>query len=99
MIDLFARLSDNVLVLKTSKHAATPAPAATQTAPVHTLEEELAFVSANQQLEGFDGKITEAVANHQPDMEAIAEAAQRFGAQVPTEENRKRPPLFPRPKA
>ncbi len=86
-------------MLTTPKHAAKPAPAATPPAPAPDLAGELAFISANQQLEGFEGKITEAVARHQPNMEEIAEEARRFGAQVPTEENRKRSPLFPRRKA
>jgi hypothetical protein len=55
---------------------------------------DLEFLAENQQLEGFPGKITEAVATHEPDMQEIAESTQRFGGQIPTEENRLRPPIF-----
>ena len=48
----------------------------------------------NQQLEGFPGKISEAVVAHEPDLEAIALDAKRFGAQLPAEENLSQPPLF-----
>ena len=55
---------------------------------------DLEFVSANQQLEGLPGKITEAVAAHEPNLDEIVESAKRFGAQVPTEANHKRPAVF-----
>jgi hypothetical protein len=45
-------------------------------------------------MEGFPGRITEAVAAHQPNLRQITEDAKRFGAHIPTEENLKQPPIF-----
>jgi hypothetical protein len=58
------------------------------------MAKDLEFAAANQQMEGFSGKITEAVAAHEPNMQEITEAAKCFGAQLPTEENLKQPPVF-----
>ncbi len=63
--------------------------------PVTVSAADLEFLSANQQLEGFPGKITPEIAAHRPNMDKIAASARRFGAQVPTKENRQKPPLFP----
>lgn len=60
--------------------------------------QDLAFLSENQQIEGFPGNVTERVANHRPSLEEIVASAKRFGAQIPTEANRQRPPVFPRVK-
>ena len=86
-------------MLTTTKHA--PKRAATATLPPASKAsvQDLALLSVNQQLEGFPGEITEAVATYEPNMEEIAERAKRRGAQVPSEANRRRPPLFPRPKS
>lgn len=59
---------------------------------------DLQFLSANQQLEGFPGKVTEDVLAHQPDMKQIAESARSFKAQVPLEKNRQQPPVLPKVK-
>ena len=95
MIDVFLSLSDTTHMLTTTN---TPtkrdAPA---TPPARASAADLEFLSANQQLEGFPGTITEAVAAHEPDMQAIAESAKSFGAQIPSEENRQRLPVFPTP--
>ena len=56
---------------------------------------DLEFASANQQLEGFPGTITEEVAAHEPDLEAITREAKRFGSRLPAEENLRQPPVFP----
>lgn len=48
-----------------------------------SLEADLRFISQNQQLEGFSGEITEAMRQHEPDMEELKAVAQRFGAQIP----------------
>ncbi len=68
---------------------------ATPPQPGGDLAADLEFASANQQLEGFPGKITPEIAAHRPNMDEIAASARRFGAQIPTEENRQKPPLFP----
>ncbi len=60
--------------------------------------QDLAFLSENQQIEGFPGNITERVANHRANLEEIVASAKRLGAQIPTEANRQRPPVFPRVK-
>lgn len=69
--------------------------AAEASVPAQASTTDLQFLSANQQLEGFPGKITETVAAHQPDMKQIAESARSFGAQVPTEKNRQQSPVLP----
>jgi len=52
--------------------------------PIKVSEEaDLRFISQNEQLEGFSGKITDAVRQHKPDMEGLKAAAKRFGAQIP----------------
>ena len=51
-------------------------------------EEDLQFVSENQKMAGFSGRITRAIAKHQPDMQEIASSARRFNAQVPGEVKR-----------
>ena len=94
MIDGFVGLSDAPVRLTTKKKA--PKRAATASVPPRrrASAEDLAFLSANQQREGFPGLIPEAIAAHPPDMEKIVRSAKRLGAQIPTEANRKRPPLF-----
>jgi hypothetical protein len=86
-------LTDNENMLTTSKNP-TKRPAEASV-PAQASTADLEFLSANQQLEGFPGKITETVSVHQPDMRQIAESARRFGAQVPTEVNRQQPPVLP----
>ena len=93
MIDVFLNLADTVGMLTTTKIPTKRAAPASQ--PGQASLADLQFLSANQQMEGFPGKITEAVAAHEPDMEKIAASARRFGAQIPTEENRKQLPDFP----
>jgi len=79
----------------TTKIAPTPAAKATPPQPGRDLAADLEFASANQQLEGFPGKITAEIAAHRPNMAEIAASARLFGAQIPTEENRQQPPVFP----
>ena len=94
MIDQFPKLFDTTFMLTTTKHAARPGKTASPCKPDRNLAKDLEFVSANQQLEGLPGKITEAVAAHEPNMDEIIESAKRFGAQIPTEANHKRPAIF-----
>lgn len=70
------------------------ASSATQVAA--DLKRDLEFVSANQQIEGFSGEITEAIVNHQPDLSDISEAARKFGGQIPNVANLSKPPLVRR---
>lgn len=93
MFDGFPNLSDTVDML-TTKNAPNRDATASLAPRERASADDLAFVSANQQMEGFPGQITEAIAAHQPDMEEIVRSAKRLGAQVPTEANRKRPPIF-----
>ena len=93
MIDLFLNLADTVAMLTTAKIPTKQAAPASH--PGKASLADLEFLSANQQLEGFPGKITEEVAAHQPDLETIAESARRFGAQIPSKQNRKQRPVFP----
>ena len=98
MVDLFLGLSDTPDMLTTTKNAADRGSTASPQAPQTNSQKiaaDLEFVAANQELEGFSGTISEAVANHEPNLAEIAEAARRFGAQVPTLANATRPPLFP----
>lgn len=83
-------------MLTTTKTPTKPVAEASQPQPSSIAD--LQFLSHNQQLEGFPGKITEDVAAHQPDMKQIAESAKKFGAQVPTEKNRQQPPVLPKVK-
>ena len=46
-------------------------------------EEDLKFISQNQQLEGFPGEITDAVRQHRTDWAELEAVARRFGAQMP----------------
>ena len=57
---------------------------------------ELELISASQQIEGFSGIITEEVAFHQVDMQAISQGAQKAGAQVPAALNLATGPLLPK---
>ena len=68
-------------MLTTTKLPTKPVAPASQ--PAKASSADLEFLSANQQLEGFPGKITEAVAAHEPDLKKIAASARRFGAQIP----------------
>ncbi len=81
-------------MLTSQKSLTKSASSATHVAAA--LKRDLEFVSANQQIEGFSGEITEAIANHQPDLAAISESAQKFGAQVPNPANLSTPPLVRR---
>ena len=85
-------------MLTTQKNAAKHRTPASPLKPVARLSKDLEFAAANQQMEGFPGRITKVVAAHEPNLRGIAEDAKRFGAQVPTDENLNQPPLFPLPK-
>jgi hypothetical protein len=95
MVDLFLGLSDTSGMLTPTKDAANRSPSATPLTPARKNAADLEFVAANQELEGFSGTISQTVANHEPNMAEIAEAARRSGAQIPTPENKGRAPLFP----
>ena len=56
----------------------------------------LKFISENQQVAGFSGKISKATAMHEVGMDAIAESAARFGAQIPSTQNRPSKPRITR---
>src|ERR1035441_2154303 len=94
MIDQSQNLFDTNGMLTTTKNAAKPRTTASPLRSAMKLTKDLEFAAANQQMEGFPGHISEAVAGHEPNMEEIAEDAKRFGAQVPTEENLRQPPVF-----
>ena len=49
---------------------------------------DLQFISQNQQMEGFSGRITKETANHEPDMDEIAASAKHLNAQIPSPGNR-----------
>jgi polysaccharide deacetylase 2 family uncharacterized protein YibQ len=93
MIDQLPFLS-HITVMLTTKNAPKPPAPARPFKPADQLAKDLQFASANQQMEGFPGRITEAVAAHQPNLRQITEDAKRFGAHIPTEENLKQPPIF-----
>jgi hypothetical protein len=59
---------------------------------VRLSREDIKFVSQNQKLAGFSGQITEQIATHEPDMNAIAESAPHLGAQIPSPQNRSKKP-------
>ncbi|MEO6035411.1 MAG: hypothetical protein ABIQ35_09170 [Verrucomicrobiota bacterium] len=96
MVDYFLNLFDTSNMLTTTKNALKPTGTASPSVPRRSLSDDLKFASANQRLEGFPGIITETVAAHKPDLKEIARIAKQFGAQIPTEENRQRKPLFKR---
>jgi len=81
-------------MLTTTKHASKRELTATPPPRVRVSRQDLEFVAANQQLEGFPGQVTETVAVHEPALREIVESANRFGAQMPTMANRQQPPLF-----
>ena len=78
-------MADNSNVLTTTKHAANRGLIATPPPRAREAKADLAFVSENQQLEGFPGRVSESVASHKPDFKLIAQAARKFGAQMPAE--------------
>lgn len=51
--------------------------------PTPSLEADLRFVSDNQRLEGFSGEISDAVRQHQPNLEELKAVSKKFGAQIP----------------
>lgn len=57
---------------------------------------DLRFISENMQPSGFSGRITDETAIHEPDMDAIAESAAQFGAQIPSPQNRAARPRITR---
>jgi hypothetical protein len=58
--------------------------------------EILRFISENQQLAGFSGRISHETATHQVDMDAIAASAKRLKAQIPAPQNRAAKPRITR---
>ena len=87
-------MADTTNVFTTTKPAANRELIATPLPRARVAKADLAFVSENQQLEGFPGRVSESVAAHQPDIELIARAARKFGAQVPTGAGSKPAPIF-----
>ena len=69
-------------MLSADKNAGKRVAPASPPTPAEKKQADLEFASANQQLEGFPGKISEAVVAHEPDLEAITRDAKRFGAQL-----------------
>ncbi len=57
---------------------------------------DLKFISENQKLAGFSGKITEETATYEADMDVIAESAASLGAQIPSPKNRPQKPRITR---
>jgi ribosomal protein L28 len=51
----------------------------------------LKFISENQKLSAFSGRITSRTAKHKVDLDAIAESAARIGAQIPGKSRVMRP--------
>jgi len=84
-------------MLTVMKNAAKRGASATPPQTAKLSAKDLEFISANQRLEGFEGKITEAVVEHVPNIEEITESARRFGAQVPDEKHRNQQPIFKLP--
>jgi len=79
----------------TLKHATADSPAKTGRR-VRLSAADLKFISENQKMEGFSGRITEETARHEPDMDVIAGSAARFGAQIPSPRNRAPKPRITR---
>lgn len=48
-----------------------------------SLDADLKFISENQRLEGFPGEISDAVKQHQPNMDELVAVSKKFGAQIP----------------
>jgi hypothetical protein len=94
MVDRFSGVADNNAML-TAKHATAVSPAKTGRR-MRLSPKVLKFISENQQMEGFSGDITEATAMHEVDMDAVAESAARFGAQIPSPKNRPQKPSIRR---
>lgn len=78
----------------TTKDAPKQAPTASSPAPRRKLSTDLQFVSENQQLEGFSGKISDKVAAYRPDLKEIAASVKQFRSQLSNEENAQRKPLL-----
>lgn len=57
---------------------------APQNRQVRVRPKVLRFISENQRLSGFSGRITAADRRHKTDMAEVAESARRFGAQIPS---------------
>jgi hypothetical protein len=54
-------------------------------------QEEMRFVTENQLLSGYSGRIARNTEEHQPDKKEIAKSAIGFNAQIPGEAKRGRP--------
>jgi len=80
----------------TTKDAPKQAPTASPPAPRRNLSADLQFISDNQKLEGFSGRISAEVAAYRPDLKEIAASVEQFREQLSNEENAKRKPLFKR---
>ncbi len=59
-------------------------------------DDVLRFISENQRLSGFSGRITKKTAKHEADMEEIAALARRLNAQIPSSQNRAQKPRITR---
>lgn len=94
MVDLIAGMQED-REMPTGKHKVV-APPAKPRRRVRPSDEDLKFISENQQLSGFSGRITKATAMHEVDMDAIAESAKRFNAQIPSPQNRQPKPRITR---
>lgn len=95
MIDQFRYLSDNTFMSAADKNGEKRATSLSPSTLSAAKRADLEFASANQQLEGFPGTITERGAAHDPDLELITRDAKRLGAQLPAEENLTQRPVCP----
>jgi hypothetical protein len=90
MVDVMPEKWEN-MAMKTGK----PPPSAASAKPhrrVRLSKETLRFISENQRLSGFSGRITKKTAVHEVDMDEIAASAKRLNAQIPCPENRRPKP-------
>jgi hypothetical protein len=90
---LFKMREDRAMPAGKHKFVASPAKPHRR---VRLSDEDLKFISENQKLAGFSGRITNATATHEVDMDEIAESAKRFGAQIPSPQNRTPKPRITR---
>ena len=78
---------------RTVKRAAPPAKTSRR---VRATPAQFKFASENQRLSGFPGHISAETAAYEVDMDEIAKSAARFGAQIPSPENRAPKPRITR---
>jgi hypothetical protein len=82
MVDLMVEIQEG-RAMPTGKHKAIVPPAKPHRG-VRLSDKELKVISENQRLAGFSGRIMKTTATHEVDMDAIADSAKRFNAQIPS---------------